>query len=124
MTQTLQAPAIRGKTIRLTWTEGPTKGGTYEHVFHEDGTVEWRRTDQPAEKPAAGQSKKPAPAAERPNYGAVRVTDEVYIVSYLASSGYTLTVALNFRDHTMVGFASGAKEWYPVGGTFEVAQGR
>ena len=123
MTQTLQAPAIRGKTIRLIWTEGPTKGGTYEHVFHEDGTVEWRRTDQSAEKSATGEAQKPA-APERPNYGAVQVTDDVFVVSYLASSGYTLTVVLNFRDHTVVGFASGAKEWYPVAGKFEMAQAR
>ncbi|HEY7635521.1 MAG TPA: hypothetical protein VH763_08260 [Gemmatimonadales bacterium] len=39
----------------------------------------------------------------------------------LQAPGFTLTVVLNFRNHQMVGFASGAKEWYPVGGTFEVA---
>jgi hypothetical protein len=43
-------------------------------------------------------------------------------VSYLAASGYTLTVVLNFRDHRMVGFASSSKDWHPVQGTFEVAK--
>ena len=42
-----RAPAIRGKTIRLTWTDGPTKGTTHEHVFHDDGTVEWRDAANP-----------------------------------------------------------------------------
>jgi molybdenum cofactor biosynthesis protein MoaF len=105
--------AVRGKTIRLNWTEGPTKGTTYEHVFHPDGTVEWH-------DPKATQ--KARPATERPKYGATKVADDIYAVSYLAPSGYTLTVVLNFRDHRVVGFASGAKEWYPVQGTFEVVK--
>jgi len=106
-----RAAEIRGKTIRLTWTEGPTKGATHEHVFHEDGTVEWHSMER---------SKKGDTTKERPEYGAMNVADGVYVVSYLASSGYTLTVALNFQEKRMVGFASGAKEWYPVQGTFEV----
>ena len=32
-----RAEAIRGKTVRLTWTEGPTEGATHVHVFHQDG---------------------------------------------------------------------------------------
>jgi hypothetical protein len=38
----------------------------------------------------------------------------------LSDSGYTLTLALNFRTGRMVGFASNEKSWYPVKGTFEV----
>ena len=113
MTSVKPAGAVRGKTIRLIWTDGPTKGTTYEHVFHQDGTVEWHDAKAP---PKAG------PAKERPQYGATKVADDIFVVSYLAPSGYTLTVVLNFRDHKMVGFASGAKEWYPVQGTFEVVQ--
>ena len=30
---------VSGKTIRLTWTDGPTKGTTQEHVFHKDGRL-------------------------------------------------------------------------------------
>jgi MoaF N-terminal domain len=113
MTDRHPANEIRGKTIRLTWTDGPTRGMTHEHVFHEDGTVEWRAVGGPQ----GGQ-----PSNERPEYAAMKVADDVHVVSYLAASGYTLTVALNFRDHKMVGVASGAKEWYPVGGTFEVVE--
>jgi hypothetical protein len=46
----------------------------------------------------------------------------VYLVSYLAPSGYTLTVTLNFRDQQLVGFVSSAKDWYPVRGTFQVVK--
>ena len=106
-----RAEAIRGKTIRLTWTEGPTQGTTHEHVFHQDGTVEWRDAAGPAKGDAA---------KERPAYAAMEVADGVYAVSYLASSGYTLTVVLNFQDRKMVGFASRAKDWHPVRGRFEV----
>ncbi len=34
-----RAAAIRGKTLRFIWTEGPTQGRTHDHVFHPDGTV-------------------------------------------------------------------------------------
>jgi hypothetical protein len=111
MEQPDRAEAIRGKTIRLTWTEGPTRGSTHEHVFHPDGTVEWRD---------AGSPGKGGAAKERPPYAAVEVADGVYAVSYLAPSGYTLTVVLNFRDRKVVGFASSAKDWHPVRGSFEV----
>lgn len=119
MSEVERAAPIRGRTIRLTWTEGPTKGTTHEHVFHEDGTVEWHD----AAAPKGGSPGKPqqgASANERAQYAAVRVADEIYAVSYLAASGYTLTVVLNFREHTMAGFASNSKEWYPLQGTFQV----
>jgi MoaF N-terminal domain len=113
-----QAAAIHGKTIRFAWTEGPTKGKTHEHVFHEDGTVTWSEAD--TSKTAQTPGSAPAESAkEKPQYAATRVTDEIYIVSYLAPSGYTLTVVLNFGDQQLVGFVSGAKEWYPLRGTFQ-----
>jgi len=106
-----RAAAIRGKTIRFGWTEGPTKG--------KDGTVTWSdadtsKTAQPSGSAAAAKPK------EKPQYGAARITDEIYAVSYSAPSGYALTVVLNFGDRQLVGFASSAKEWYPVRGTFQV----
>jgi hypothetical protein len=110
MEDIVRAKAIRGKTIQLIWTEGPTQGSTYEHVFHEDGTVEWRDAN------ASGAQK----SGERPPYGAMEVAEDVYAVSYLAPSGYTLTVVLNFRDQQMVGFASSAKDWHPLRGRFQV----
>jgi len=97
---------VSGKTLRFTWTDGPTRGESHEHVFHEDGSVEFRKAG------SDGHFKR----EER--YGAARVSDDVEIVSYLSSSGFTLTVALNFRDNSIVGFASSDKQWFPVRGTF------
>jgi hypothetical protein len=47
------------------------------------------------------------------------VTGEVDVVSYLASSGFTLTVVLNHADNSIVGFASNDKQWFAVKGKFE-----
>lgn len=114
-----RAEAIRGKTFRLKWLEGPTKGKVYDHVFHADGTVEWHESDG-AGKPRG--SPKGSSSRERAEYGAMKVSDQIYAVSYLAPSGFTLTVVLNFHDRSVVGFASGAKDWFPVRGTFEVVK--
>jgi MoaF N-terminal domain len=117
-----RADAIRGTTMRWAWTEGPTQGKVHEHVFHDDGTVEWRDAGsappkkQPKESAGAHGSTRP----ERVPYAAFEVTPEVFAVSYLASSGFTLTVVLNFATKQMVGVASGGKDWYPLRGTFEV----
>jgi hypothetical protein len=111
MTDVERAAAVRGKTIRMIWTAGPTKGSTHEHVFHDDGTVEWYA---PGDRGTA--------AREKPEYAAVGVADDIYAVSYLAGSGYTLTVVLNFREKTMVGFASSSNDWHPLQGTFEVVR--
>jgi hypothetical protein len=122
MTDVQRAPAIRGKTIRLTWTEGPTKGKTHEHVFHDDGTVEWHDAPGPPKGRPTDPPQKGAAAKEKPAYAAIKVADDIYAVSYLAASGYTLTVVLNFREHRTTGFASSSKDWYPVQGTFEVVE--
>ena len=119
MTDIDRAAEIRGKTIRFAWTEGPTKGKTHEHVFHQDGTVSWSDADTSKKGPVADSG---ANAKERPPYAAARVADRIYAVSYLAASGYTLTAVLNFKDQRLVGFASSAKDWHPVGGTFQVVK--
>src|SRR5689334_12946717 len=101
MTTADRRDPVRGRTIRWTWTDGPTQGTTHEHVFAEDGTVTWRGLEGPGACP---------PTTEK-EYAAVAISDDVQLVSYLAASGYTLTVALNFRDRRMAGFASNSKEW-------------
>jgi hypothetical protein len=118
-----RAGAIRGTTMRWAWTEGPTKGMVHEHVFHEDGTVEWHDAGSaPPKMPSkkvegAHESTRP----ERAPYAAFEVTPEVFAVSYLSpSSGFTLTVVLNFATGQLVGVASGGKDWFPLRGTFEV----
>ena len=113
--------------MRWRWTEGPTTGKTYEHVFREDGTVEFRDVtsgkETGREGAGTGENSATSPTPKKPmEYGAFRVTDDVFIVSYLSTEGYTLTVALNFDDNSMAGFASGAKEWFPVKGMFELVE--
>jgi hypothetical protein len=107
--QLQETSPIRGRKMLFTWNDGPTQGKTYEHVFYENGTVDFH---------AAGADQSP-PAPDKPRYAAERVADGVYAVSYLAK-GYTLTAVLNFGDRRIVGFASDASHWYPVHGSFEV----
>lgn len=119
---------IRGKTMRWTFTDGPTAGSTYEHTFSRSGTVKFKPVGggtETGKAPAKSAAKKKAakrakPAKpESPKYAAMRAADDAYAVSYLSGSGYTLTVVLNFKDGGMVGFASNDKKWFPVKGTFE-----
>jgi hypothetical protein len=114
-----RAGAIRGTTMRWTWTDGPTKGKVHEHIFHDDGTVEWHDAAEVGKTAPQAAAKRPA-AAERAPYAAFEVTPKIFAVSYLAASGFTLTVVLDFATKAMVGIASGAKDWFPLRGTFEV----
>jgi MoaF N-terminal domain len=113
---------VCGKTIRLSWADGPTKGTTQEHVFHKDGTVEWHSIETAGKaKPAAESGgtkadKKP----EKPHYAGVKITKDICLISYLSQSGYTLTVVLNFADGSTVAIASNEKDWLPAHGSFEV----
>lgn len=122
MTTNKLSNQISGKTIRLSWTDGPTKGTTQEHVFHKDGTVEWHSIETGAKaKPAAESGgTKAAKKPDKPQYAAMKVTDDICVVSYLAQSGYTLTVVLNFVDNLTVAIASNEKVWLPAHGSFEV----
>lgn len=125
MAEIPRASAVRGKIIRYIWTEGPTKGKTYDHVFHGDGTVEWHDVGSPDVPSGAGASKaspseKKATTPERAPYAAMEAAQDVYAVSYLAPSGYTLTVVLDFKTSRMVGIASSGTTWVPVAGRFEV----
>jgi hypothetical protein len=109
MTTPHHAPAITGRTLRWIWTEGPTKGKTHEHTFHKDGSVEYCEID----------GEKRGKTVREKKYAAVEIAARLYLVSYQSSSGYTLTVAVDFNLHNLVGFASGAKDWYPIKGWFE-----
>jgi hypothetical protein len=105
--------------MRWIWNEGPTQGKTHEHRFHDDGTVEWHEVGKSASnRPKSNPAPRPGP--ERVPYAAIQVGLNIYVVSYLAGSGFTLTIVLNFDTHELAGFASGGKEWHPVRGTFEV----
>ena len=108
-----QDDRICGKTIRWRFSEGPVQGKSFEHRFRDDGTVVWRELGGAA--PAQGDQETGVP------YTAQRLSDDVGLASYLAGSGYTLTVALNFDTGELRGVASNEKHWYPLRGTFEIA---
>jgi hypothetical protein len=104
--------SLRGQTLLWKFAEGPTAGAAYEHTFDKDGSVAFRTVDG---------SKKGKLTREK-EYASFEVAPQVHLVSYLGESGYTLTVALNFKTEKLYGFASNDKEWYPVSGTFEAVK--
>jgi hypothetical protein len=107
---------LSGKTLQWMFEEGSMAGTTFEHHFYADGTVAYRTVDDSKEKGAAGKGDE-----DRPKYKAFEMSDNVVVASYLGEQGYALTVALNFDDGRVVGFASNDKEWFPCEGTFEEA---
>jgi hypothetical protein len=122
MTTSSLSDQVCGKTIRLSWTDGPTKGSAQDHFFHSDGTVEWQSAkkdgrNKPQGAASDGAATKPA---DRPSYVGMKITDEVCLVSYLSKSGYTLTVVLNFADASIAGVASNETTWVPVRGRFDL----
>jgi hypothetical protein len=109
----MNADRIRGKTIQWTFTDGPFANRSFEHSFHDDGTLEFRMLD------GKGNGK-PTPVKK---YEAASVGADVHVVSYLGPSGYALTVALDFQSGKLVAFASNEKELSLQHGTFSVAGG-
>jgi hypothetical protein len=103
--------SLIGKTVRWTFADGPVAGKTYEHTFNADGSVVYRSIDGTT----------PANPTRERVCATDRINDDVFVISYLAVSGYTLTVVLNFRDHRVVGYASNEEAWYRQQGTFELA---
>jgi hypothetical protein len=114
MSSTNLAAGVSGKTVRFAWKDGPTKGMVHEHVFHRDGTVQWHAADG---KPPA-QDAKP----ERPKFLDEEIASGIRLVSYLAASGFTLTVVLNSQNGSINGVASNDKTWMAVHGAFEVVK--
>jgi hypothetical protein len=103
--------SLVGATVRWGFTEGPTKGSLFEHTFNADGSVQYRNVTEGKAKSKATREKL---------CGVERITPGVHVVSYLSSSGYTLTVVLNFEDMSAHSYASNEKGWFPAKGTFEV----
>jgi hypothetical protein len=116
---------VRGKTIQWTYEDGPMAGKSFEHTFGNDGTVTWRETggDEKATKPSSnGKHKTGKPATQaKAKYEVAAVNSDVWAVSYLSESGFTLTSVLDFDSGTVVSFASNEKELVPQRGMFEVA---
>jgi len=102
---------LPGKVIRWTFPDGPMPA-SFEHTFRDDGTLVWRILDGPMQ----------GGSGEEKNYAAARMSDDVYVVSYLAASGHTLTVVMNVKDMQVSGFASNDKTWFALHGTLDGVQ--
>ncbi|MEO8453375.1 MAG: hypothetical protein ABI647_26550 [Gemmatimonadota bacterium] len=109
--------SLAGRTLRWSFADGPTAGHTYEHTFNPDGTVVWHDIEgEKQKKPKA----EPETAPKAPTrYASFEVGPGLDLVSYLSEAGYTLTVLVNSNNGQLHGFASSAKEWYPVTGKSE-----
>jgi len=105
---TVAPDSLTGRTVRWTFADGPVAGKTYEHTFNADGSVDYRSAE---EAPARAATHEKACATDK-------VSADVFVISYLATSGYALTVVLNFRNHRVIGFASNEEAWYRQQGTF------
>jgi hypothetical protein len=101
---------ITGSTIRWTFDDGPVAGKTFEHVFEADGGVSYRVVD----------GAKSAKSTREEKYEVAPLSDSVCAVSYLASSGYTLTTVLDFSTHRCVAFASNEEGVTVQRGSFRV----
>ena len=107
--------SLAGRTLRWTFPGGPTGNAIYEHDFRADGTVEWRQVGGGAQQPPSNVAKE-----KQTRYESFEVAAGLHLVSYLAESGYTLTVLVNLNDGVLHGFASNDKQWYPLVGTLSL----
>ncbi len=117
------ADPIKGTSVRWSYADGPMKGKRFEHTFSTDGTVHWRELGSEAgaapERPASGDAKAGDASA---TYESAQVNDDVYVVSYLSGSGFTLTTVVDTRKGTVVSFASNEKQLMVQHGTLDSAK--
>jgi hypothetical protein len=99
---------LRGRTIRWSFTDGPTAGTVYEHVIDDDGSIGFRGADKPG-----------AELTRTRSGAAVKISDDVFALSYLSESGFTLTALLNVARMDVLAFASNEASWFQQRGTFE-----
>src|SRR3954465_10317036 len=101
--------SLAGRTMQWRFDTGPTAGKTYEHRFGSDGTVAFSEVGGKAANASSdGQG--------GPRYASFEVAPDMHLVSYLAASGYALTVLVNRRTKQLHGFASNDKSWFPLAG--------
>ena len=100
---------ITGHALRFKFADGPVAGKVFDHTFSRNGSVTFREVDgDPNAKPGIAEQ-----------YHVASLGHDVHAVSYLAPSGYTLTVVLDYKTHKLVAFASNEKSLTLQQGTFE-----
>ena len=100
---------ITGHSLRWTFSDGPMAGKSFDHTFSRNGNVSFREVG--ADPGAKG--------ARADRYEVASVGQDVHAVSYLAPSGYTLTVVLDYKSLKLVAFASNENSLTMQQGTFE-----
>ena len=117
---------VRGKTIRWKYDDGPMAGKSFEHTFGADGKVAWTEVDGPTDTTKSATNGRPKSderrAEPKAKYEVAPINEDVYAVSYLAASGFTLTSVLDFSAGTLVSFASNEKQLVLQRGTVEVEE--
>jgi hypothetical protein len=103
------ANPITGHTVRWKFNDGPMAGKSFDHTFSRNGNVSYREVG----------SDPNAKAGNAGRYEVATVGQDVHAVSYLASSGYTLTVVLDYKTLKLVAFGSDEKSLTMQQGTFE-----
>ena len=116
----MSSDPVRGKTLRWSYDTGAMAGKTYEHRFGTDGTVHWSEVGEKA--PAASSKSASADESTAP-YKIERINDDAYVVSYLATSGYTLTTVVDEKAGTIVSVASNEKQLSTHRGTVDRSKG-
>jgi molybdenum cofactor biosynthesis protein MoaF len=99
---------VRGKSVRWTYEDGPVKGKHFEHTFAGDGSVTWREVGG---RPGEGE-----PSAK---YQAMWIAPDVYLVAYLAASGWALTTTVETKTGKIVSVASNEKQLVVQHGSLE-----
>jgi hypothetical protein len=115
---------LKGKTVRWTYADGPMKGKGFEHTFGTDGTVSWKEAGGDQKPSGAAKDPKAAAHDSSAKYEYARLTDGVYVFSYLAGSGFTLTTVVEEKTGKIVSFASNEKELVVQHGTLDGARER
>lgn len=100
---------ITGHMLRWKFHDGPMAGKSFDHTFSRNGNVAFREVG----------SDPNAKGGNAEGYEVAALGQDVYAVSYLASSGYTLTVALDYKSLKLVAFASNESSLTMQQGTFE-----
>ena len=104
------ANPITGHSLRFRFIDGPVAGKAFDHNFSRNGHVTFREFgSDPEAKPGAVHQ-----------YEVASVTTDVHAVSYLSSSGHTLTTILDFKTMRLVSFASNERSLVMQQGTFEL----
>jgi hypothetical protein len=106
----MAANPITGHSLRFRFVDGPVAGKSFDHTFSRNGHVTFMEAGgDPNGKPGSAQQ-----------YEVASINTDVHTVSYLAPSGFTLTVILDYKTMKLVSFASNEKSLTMQQGTFEL----